>query len=84
MGTLIFEVLQGIVPAGLAWVSLGLFVLGMSIPITIIRSGRRLGARIDSLEKQTALAHGLLPGHFIGLVIILMVAALQVYGFWGL
>jgi hypothetical protein len=80
--TLIFEVTQGLFPSWLAWTSLILFVIGMSIPIMIIRSGRRLGARTDSLEKQTSLAHGLLPGHIVALVMILLVGALQVYGLW--
>ncbi len=80
---LILEIIQGTIPGWLAWTSLVLFIVGMSVPITLIRSGRRLGARTDSLEKQTSLAHGLFLGHLAGVVIILIVGVLQLYALWG-
>lgn len=80
--TLIFEVAQGLLPNWIVWPSLILFVIGMYIPMALIRSARRLGERTDAVEKQTSLAHGLLPGSVIGLIIILLIGVLQAYGMW--
>ena len=79
---LIIEVVLGSVPGWVAWISLVLFGAGMAVPVTIIRSARQLGARVDSLEKQTGLAHGLFPGHLFAFVMILVVGMLQLYAAW--
>lgn len=78
--TLIMQIVQGSVPSWLAWVCLVLFGSGVIWLSSVgIRSGRRLGARVDSLEKQTSLAHGLLPMHIFALVVTLLTTILQVY-----
>jgi hypothetical protein len=81
---LIVQLVQGSAVGWVAWVSLVVFVVGMSIPIVLIRYGRQLGARVDSLEKQTRLAHQLFPGHLFALIIILLVGAFQLYATSGL
>lgn len=80
LAILILQIVQNTTPTWLAWTCLIVLLSGIAWLASIgIRSARRLGTRLDSLETQTKLAHGLLPLHIFALSAILIVMALQTY-----
>jgi len=80
--SLILEIALNSVPSWVAWVSLVLFGVTMFRAILlVIPSGRRLATRVDSLEKQTSLAHALLPMHLFALGVTVILGGLQLYGY---
>lgn len=79
----ILEIVQGMVSPWVAWGCLILFAITMTRSLlVVIPSARRLAARTDSLEKQTSLAHGMLPMHLLAFTVALILAGLQLYSYY--
>jgi hypothetical protein len=78
---IIAEIVTGVTPRWLAWVSLVLAgsAIGLALARTVLNA-RRLGAGQDAASVQTALARGLLGDHLYCLAAMAVVLALQLFG----
>jgi len=84
LGSLIFQITQGLVPDWVGWTSLVLFLVPSGcagayiIPIAV-----RLGAGKDGIEKQSELARSLFGAHVFCFILVIMLIAIQLYAAWA-
>lgn len=80
----ILQIVQGTVPAWVAWTSLVLVTVPTGYATArVMPAARRLGARKDSLEKQSELARSLFAMHTFSFTLMVLLAALQIYAAWA-
>ena len=81
---IILQIVQGSVAAWVGWTSLALFLIPTGFAaIHIIPTARRLGSRIDEVEKQSKLARSLFAMHTFSLIMMLLLGVVQFYAAWG-
>jgi hypothetical protein len=75
---LISQVVYDLKPKRVAYSSLVLFILLMSITILkVIPTAQRLATGKDSKEKQTRMVHSIFPYHVTFLIVVIFLAVLQ-------
>lgn len=84
LAALLDELVRGLVPAWVAGVSLFLFLAPtVNAILRVMPTARRFGSRVDSLEKQTELAHGFMFMHGSSFVMISLLLVVQLFALWG-
>jgi hypothetical protein len=79
LGAIVIEIVRGDVPAWVAWVSLILAAAPVTLAATrILPRAVRLGARVDTVERQSALARSVGREHLLCLASIAALLVLQV------
>ena len=75
---LVVEIADGDAPTGVAWVSLALAVVPIAlVAARTVPNAVRLGARADTIERQSALARAVCREHIFCFVSIAALIALQ-------
>ncbi len=75
---IIWEIVYGLVPPRVGYISIGLFAVLMLIStIKVIPAAHRLASGKESEENQIRLAYSLFPYHVAFLIIIIILAILQ-------
>jgi hypothetical protein len=78
LAAVVVEIARGEPHAWLAWVSLALAACPTALAgARIVPSAVRLGARVDSLERQSRLAREIFNGHVLCALLIAALLALQ-------
>jgi len=78
LGTLVAEIVQGVRPWWVGWVSLTLVVSGVVTTLTrTVPNARRLGSASDPPEVQSILARAIYRDHLMSFVRTTVVLALQ-------
>jgi len=76
----ILQIVQGTVPAWIAWTSLVLVVVPTGYATTrVMPAARRLGSRQDGVEKQSELARSLFAMHSFSLFLMTLLMVIQLY-----
>lgn len=79
LGAIVVEIVRGDVPAGVGWASLILAAAPVTLAATrILPRAVRLGAREDTVDRQSALARSVGREHLLCLVSIATLLVLQV------
>src|SRR5215510_12566876 len=78
--SMILQIVQGTVPAWVAWTSLVLVVAPTGYASTrVMPAARRLGSRIDGVEKQSELARSPFAMHSFSLFLMTLLMVVQLY-----
>ena len=79
----ILQIVQGTVPAWVAWTSLVLVVAPTGYASArVMPAARRLGSRADGVEKQSELARSLFSMHTLSFILMTLLLVLQLYAAW--
>ena len=77
---IIQQIINSSVPVWAAWASLIPILVSFGFAVSsVFPTARRLGSRVDTLEKQSELARSLFPIHAFVLIAMLLVLAVQMY-----